>query len=402
MILKELILITSKNEMTAPRELDSAWEASSIPNTIEINAIIADKITEIMANHDLTYRYILVTGILGKIVNPDIHPRALQKRSLLKGAYDARSLCHKVVVPFEHSKGDLWGLSNEPFLNKPARHPELDKNNPQLRDKIGAGLAHDVLEWADTSSNTSVVWLKNSPYLLSSAHLAHLLGPLYRHLIVGVELQRGAVAHVAVQRESAGARLGHMLAIYGGGLACAVGAIAAHFRWGLPLPLKDYQLKRLVVFMNPGVDPLGAGYQLRQSVIAVGSGRLFGKGLFSGTQNQLRFLPFQHTDFIFSVIGEELGFVGGACILILYLLVIWRGVRIAASAKDTFGALLATGVVSMLAFHIIVNIGMTIGVMPVTGIPLPFMSYGGTSLVTNMVGIGILLNVHVRRHRTLF
>ncbi|NPV71920.1 MAG: rod shape-determining protein RodA [Firmicutes bacterium] len=199
-----------------------------------------------------------------------------------------------------------------------------------------------------------------------------------------------------------GAKFGYLATVFGGGLASAVGAIVAHFRWGLPLPLKEYQLKRLIIFTNPGIDPLGAGYHIRQSIIAVGSGRLFGKGLFAGTQNQLRFLPFQHTDFIFSVIGEELGYVGGVAILLVYLFVIWRGLRIAASARDSYGALLATGVVSVFAFHIIVNVGMTIGVMPVTGIPLPFMSYGGTSLVTNMVGVGILLNVYMRRHRILF
>lgn len=200
----------------------------------------------------------------------------------------------------------------------------------------------------------------------------------------------------------AGASTRRLALLVGSGLAGVVGAIVGHFRWGLPLPLKEYQLKRLIVFTNPGIDPLGSGYQLRQSMIAVGSGRLVGKGLFAGTQNQLRFLPYQYTDFIFSVIGEELGFAGAVILLALYVFIIWKGLRIAAAARDDFGALLAVGVVSMLAFHILVNVGMTVGVMPVTGIPLPFMSYGGTSLVTNMAGIGLLLNVYLRRHKIVF
>ena len=200
----------------------------------------------------------------------------------------------------------------------------------------------------------------------------------------------------------AGAPPGKVGALTVGGLATACGAVFAHFRYGIPLPLKDYQLKRLIVFINPDVDPLRAGYQIKQSIIAIGSGRLLGKGLFAGTQNQLRFLPFQHTDFIFPVIGEELGFIGGTAVLLLYYIVIWRGLRIAATARDRFGSLIATGVTAMIAFHILVNVGMTLGVMPVTGIPLPFMSYGGSSLITNMVGIGLLLNVHLRRQKIQF
>lgn len=145
----DLLSNDSYGKSVALAELESAWKASE-SESIKLDPSIESKITQIISGHNLTYRYILVTGILGKLVNPNIHPRALQKGSKLQGAYDARSLCHKVVVPFEHSKGDLWGLSNEPFVNKPARHPELDKNNPQLRDKAGASLTHDVLEWANS------------------------------------------------------------------------------------------------------------------------------------------------------------------------------------------------------------------------------------------------------------
>ena len=166
--------------------------------------------------------------------------------------------------------------------------------------------------------------------------------------------------------------------------------------------LEDYQRKRILVVFNPYIDPTDSGYNVIQSMIAIGSGRLWGKGLFGGTQNRLGFLPEQHTDFIFSVIGEELGFVGAAILVSLYFILIYRGIVIALKARDDFGVLLATGVSVMFAFHILVNVGMTLGIMPVTGIPLPFMSYGGSSYLTNMMALGLLLNVHMRRQKILF
>jgi rod shape determining protein RodA len=166
--------------------------------------------------------------------------------------------------------------------------------------------------------------------------------------------------------------------------------------------LHDYQKKRLLVFIDPNIDPLGSGYHIIQSKIAIGSGMLFGKGLFNGSQSQLDFLPENHTDFIFAVIGEELGFIGAALILLMYFVVVYRGIKIAGEARDDYGTLLATGVTSMLLFHILVNIGMTAGIMPVTGIPLPLMSYGVSALTKNMVGIGILLNVYMRRQKIMF
>ncbi|MGE5542328.1 MAG: rod shape-determining protein RodA, partial [Bacillota bacterium] len=239
------------------------------------------------------------------------------------------------------------------------------------------------------------------PQIISAfIHIALPMALVLRQPDLGTSLVFMAIAFGMLFAAGApGRALGFLIVA---GLGGITGAIVAHFRWGFPLPLEEYQLKRLIVFTNPGIDPLGSGYQLRQSMIAIGSGRLVGKGLFAGTQNQLRFLPFQHTDFIFSVIGEELGFIGGMAILALYLFVLWRGLRIASMARDSFGALLAVGVVSMLAFHILINIGMTVGMMPVTGIPLPFMSYGGTSLITNMAGIGLLINVYMRRHKIVF
>ncbi len=165
--------------------------------------------------------------------------------------------------------------------------------------------------------------------------------------------------------------------------------------------LKDYQKQRILVFLDPEKDPYGSGYHIIQSKIAVGSGMVSGKGLFAGTQSQLNFLPENHTDFIFAVIGEELGFLGILIVLLLYAIIIYRGIKIATEAKDDFGALLAIGIVAMLVFQILVNIGMTTGIMPVTGIPLPFLSYGVSSLTTNMICIALLLNIHMR-HKTLF
>ncbi len=166
--------------------------------------------------------------------------------------------------------------------------------------------------------------------------------------------------------------------------------------------LKDYQKMRIMVFMDPNVDPLGSGYHIIQSKIAIGSGMLFGKGLFEGTQSQLNFLPENHTDFIFAVVGEELGFIGVVCLLLLYLVVLWRGAQIAKDAGDMFGRLLAVGITSMLAFHVLVNVGMTLGIMPVTGIPLPLMSYGISSLTTNIMAIAILLNIQLRKKKLEF
>ncbi len=177
------------------------------------------------------------------------------------------------------------------------------------------------------------------------------------------------------------------------------GVVLAPIGWHF---LKDYQKSRITVFLNPNADPFGAGYHIIQSKIAIGSGMLFGKGLFQGSQSQLNFLPENHTDFIFSVIGEELGFLGCLFLLFLYFVLIYRGLMVARECKDPFGMLLATGVVSMWAFQILVNVGMTCGIMPVTGIPLPFMSYGVSALTTNMMGLGLLLSVYMRQQTMIF
>jgi rod shape determining protein RodA len=168
--------------------------------------------------------------------------------------------------------------------------------------------------------------------------------------------------------------------------------------------LKDYQKDRLILFLNPEQDPLGGGYHLIQSRIAIGSGGVWGTGLLEGTQTQLNFIPEQHTDFIFSAIGEEWGFVGCLILLLVFWLVCWRLIWVATKAKDNFGSLLAIGVLSIIAFQVIVNISMTIGLAPITGIPLPFISYGRSSLVSLFIGIGLVESVANYREvkRTLF
>jgi len=161
--------------------------------------------------------------------------------------------------------------------------------------------------------------------------------------------------------------------------------------------VKDYQIARLTAFFDPQNDPQRSDYNRNQAEIAIGSGGLFGRGYLKGTQTNLDFVPEQHTDFIFTVVGEEFGFVGAIFVLMLFALLIWRAVRIALLAKDPFGTYLAAGIASMLAIQVFVNVGMTLGIMPITGIPLPFVSYGGSSFLTNCAAVGLLLNVHMRR-----
>ncbi len=161
--------------------------------------------------------------------------------------------------------------------------------------------------------------------------------------------------------------------------------------------LLDYQKKRLLTFLNPEHDPLGAGYQIIQSQIAIGSGGLLGKGYLKGTQNQLMFLPVKHTDFIFAVLSEEWGFVGCAIILLLFIIFILRGLTIAGRARDDFGTLLSVGCVSIIFWHVAINVAMVMGVAPVVGVPLSFVSYGGSSLLLSFLATAILTSVSARR-----
>jgi len=166
--------------------------------------------------------------------------------------------------------------------------------------------------------------------------------------------------------------------------------------------LKGYQKDRLVAFMDPDVDPSGIGYHINQSKISIGSGGILGKGYLKGTQGPLRFLPEKHTDFIFAVYAEERGFVGSFLLMCIYLLLFLRGLDTACRAKDEFGRLMAVGITAMFFVYYCVNIGMTLSVMPVVGIPLPFVSYGGTALLSNFIAAGILINIRTRRFELFY
>ena len=190
-----------------------------------------------------------------------------------------------------------------------------------------------------------------------------------------------------------GASIGWLALLSGAAVALAPVAVGA---------LQEYQRQRLFCFLNPSTDPQGACYQLVQALNAVGSGGLLGHGLTAGRQNQLGFLPVQSTDFIFTVIAEELGFVGGVVLLVLFALVIWRVLRVGWGARDPLGRAIASGMASMLLFQITVNIGMVTGIMPVTGIPLPFITYGGSSMISLLFGLGILQSVRMHAWKPTF
>ncbi|GAA1791603.1 rod shape-determining protein RodA [Nocardioides hankookensis] len=174
-----------------------------------------------------------------------------------------------------------------------------------------------------------------------------------------------------------------------GGVTAAVAAVAAGF-------LKQYQVDRFLAFTNPDLDPRGAGYNVEQARIAIGNGGVFGQGLFDGSQTRAGFVPEQHTDFVFTVAGEELGLVGAGVLIALLAVVIWRALAIAARTDDVFGRLAAAGIACWFGFQAFQNVGMCLGIMPVTGVPLPFVSYGGSSMFAGLLAIGLLQNIHLR------
>jgi rod shape determining protein RodA len=192
----------------------------------------------------------------------------------------------------------------------------------------------------------------------------------------------------------AGTRWTHFAALIGAFAFVLVGVFKLAPMAGLHV-IKSYQMERIMVFLHPGRDPSGSGYNLTQSIIAVGSGALRGRGNLA-TQTTLDFLPEHHTDFIFAVIGERWGFLGAALLLALFALLIWRALRIATLSRDLYGSLIAGSIAVVFLFEIFVNVGMTIGIMPITGIPLPFISYGGAALITDLMLVGLLESVHVR------
>ena len=180
--------------------------------------------------------------------------------------------------------------------------------------------------------------------------------------------------------------------------AASIGIFSLIGSFGAHKVLKDYQIMRLIVFLDPNVDPRGSGWNIIQSVTAIGSGGFIGKGYLQGTQSHYRFLPQQSTDFIFSIFSEEWGFLGGILVFSLFLLISLRLVRIMKTTSDPYGAYIAGGLSAIYSFHFLINVGMTMGVMPITGIPLLFMSYGGSSLLSAMIGIGLALSVYIRRY----
>jgi rod shape determining protein RodA len=190
----------------------------------------------------------------------------------------------------------------------------------------------------------------------------------------------------------AGTRLRHLLAL----ALTALVLVGLAFQLGV---IRDYQLARLTGFLDPQNSEDTTQYNREQAEIAVGAGGLFGRGYLAGTQTNLDFVPEQHTDFIFTVVGEEFGFVGSAFVLMLFAILLWRAIRISYLSKDPFGTYVAAGIASMLAIQMFVNVGMVLGIMPITGIPLPFVSYGGSAMLANFIAAGLLLNVHMRRFK---
>jgi rod shape determining protein RodA len=192
----------------------------------------------------------------------------------------------------------------------------------------------------------------------------------------------------------AGAGRGWLLGLAAGAVTASVLAVQLHV-------LKAYQLDRFLAFTNPRLDPRGAGYNTTQARIAIGNGGFFGQGLFQGSQTKSGFVPEQHTDFIFTVAGEELGLVGSAVLIGLLGVVLWRALSIAAHADDLFGRLAAAGIACWFGFQAFQNIGMCLGIMPVTGVPLPLVSYGGSSMFASLMALGLLQNIHLRRGQTV-
>jgi rod shape determining protein RodA len=197
----------------------------------------------------------------------------------------------------------------------------------------------------------------------------------------------------------AGTKWTHLAAL--GGLAVGAVAIVLLVAPAVGVEvLKPYQVDRLTAFVSPTDDPQKQGYQLKQSITAIGSGQKLGRGPEGATQTRLDFLPEHHTDFVFAVIGEQFGFLGAAVVLSLFALLLWRALRILTSAKNLYGALVAGGIIAMLMFQIFVNVGMTIGIMPITGVPLPLVSYGGSSVLVTFLALGLLQSIHAQARAT--
>ena len=246
------------------------------------------------------------------------------------------------------------------------------------------GMALVVAERAEGRRRRTVDWVDVSLMLLIAAVPASLimLQPDLGTMLVLAATVFGVLA-------ASGAPRRWLALLAGGGIATAAAAVWA----GL---LEDYQVDRFLAFTDPDLDPLGAGYNTEQARIAVGNGGLFGEGLFGGSQTRSGFVPEQHTDFIFTVAGEELGLVGAGVLIALLGVVVWRALVIASRTDDVFGRIAAAGIACWLGFQAFQNVGMCLGIMPVTGVPLPFVSYGGSSMFAVMLAVGLLQNIHLR------
>ncbi|HEX9343620.1 MAG TPA: rod shape-determining protein RodA [Actinomycetota bacterium] len=279
-----------------------------------------------------------------------------------------------------------------------------------------------VLTPLGATSNGAQSWFAVGPYQIQPSEYAKIGVILVLATILAGTRERAGPKRIAFALAALGLVAGEILLQPDFGTMMVFVAIlfgillvsGAQYRWLLILllvgsvgvvgmfklnVLKQYQKERLTAFIDPSADATGRGftYNARQALIAIGSGGVTGKGYLRGSQTNLQYVPEQRTDFIFTVIGEEFGFAGSAALLGLLALLLWRGLRIAALARDRFGALIACGIVAMLVFQTFINIGMDIGIMPITGIPLPFVSYGGSSLISSFIAIGLLESIHMRR-----
>jgi rod shape determining protein RodA len=256
-----------------------------------------------------------------------------------------------------------------------------------LEPSEAAKIAVIVVLSAYLSAHRGDIETPNIVATLLAAGIPMLL--IYRQPDLGTDMVFVAVLMALLL--VAGAKPRHIIALTLLGL---IGVVAV-LQLGI---LKTYQIDRLTAFMDPAGDPQRSAYNLRQSQIAIAAGGMTGKGVFKGTQTNLSFVPEQHTDFIFTAVGEELGFVGATTLLALFAIVLWRTWRAAALAKDEFGTLICVGVLAMLLFQIFENVGMTMGITPIAGIPLPFVSYGGSAMLSCFAGVGLVLNVAMRRY----
>ncbi len=255
------------------------------------------------------------------------------------------------------------------------------------------GMALLVAERTEGSMKTTSSWEVGSAEvagMLAIAGLPAMLILLQPDLGTMLVLSATVFGVIAVS----GARRSWLLGLFVGAVAVATLAVRLHV-------LKAYQIDRFMAFTNPGLDPRGAGYNTTQARIAIGNGGIFGQGLFGGSQTTSGFVPEQHTDFIFTVAGEELGLVGSALLIVLLGVVLWRALRIAMRADDLFGRVAAAGIACWFGFQAFQNIGMCLGIMPVTGVPLPFVSYGGSSMFASLMALGLLQNIHLRSREGL-